>query len=193
MRLLELGATNTSGPLELFMLAALKIVGQLNKTLPCKQIWVYGFQSVLAVDSQGYNRALRLVRALTLIHLRPHTRWLGLQRLISKRFGGKLRCNVPLHGESSRLQQKHVANFIGLILMHNVVIVSQISKPQVSRRSVTLTFRLLPNADAKAAAVARPPGPPPMTATSTFVMQDFAAILTSDLALNPGRLQVCVR
>lgn len=61
---------------------------------------------------------------------------------------------------------------------------------QISQ-SVTLTFRLLPNADVKAAAVAKPPGPPPTTATSTSVAQDFAVILT--VALRSDRLQACLR
>lgn len=95
MRTLQLVASTTNAPRELFMVSSVPKCGAaqlLDKDLPCQQIWVYGFQSILAVDSQGYNRALRLVRSLTLKHLPQHAKVFGFT-LITKRFGGKLlRC-----------------------------------------------------------------------------------------------------
>lgn len=92
---MRLVANNTDVPLELYVVAVIqngRAAQLLDKILPCKQMWVYGFQSVLAVDSQGNDRALRLVRALSLVHLHPQTRWLGSQLLITKQLGGNLSC-----------------------------------------------------------------------------------------------------
>ncbi len=58
-----------------------------------------------------------------------------------------------------------------------------------SSREFTWTLKVSPKADVTAAAADKPPGPPPMIATSTSVAYAFACVLT-DAVIERDRLQV---